>query len=54
MSVGVATEIKIDPEFRVCIPPLRPEELETLKQSILRDGCRDALVVARLVSMLNI
>jgi len=38
-------EIKIDKDFIRWIPPLKPEELEALKDSILRDGCRDPLVV---------
>ncbi|WP_413673066.1 hypothetical protein ACEN9H_29710 [Massilia cellulosiltytica] len=35
----------IDPEFKALIPPLQEEEYAALEQSILRDGCRDALVV---------
>ena len=35
----------IDPEFKALIPPLQQEEYAALEQSILRDGCRDALVV---------
>lgn len=37
--------IKIDPEFKAFIPPLKPEELAQLEQNILSDGCRDPLVV---------
>jgi N6-adenosine-specific RNA methylase IME4 len=37
----------IDPEFRALIPPLAPEELAQLEANILRDGCRDPLVVWR-------
>lgn len=37
--------IKIDPEFRALIPPLAPDELRQLEENILRDGCRDPLVV---------
>jgi ParB family chromosome partitioning protein len=37
--------IKIDPEFKALIPPLAPEELAQLQANILRDGCRDPLVV---------
>jgi N6-adenosine-specific RNA methylase IME4 len=35
----------IDPEFEALIPPLAPEELAQLEANILRDGCRDPLVV---------
>jgi N6-adenosine-specific RNA methylase IME4 len=35
----------IDPEFKALIPPLAPEELAQLEANILRDGCRDPLVV---------
>ena len=37
--------MKIDKEFADLIPPLTPEEYKGLEQSILADGCRDALVV---------
>ncbi len=37
--------IKIDPEFKALIPPLAPDELRQLEENILRDGCRDPLVV---------
>lgn len=37
--------IKIDAEFRDLIPPLTSEEYEGLKESIVKDGCRDALIV---------
>jgi len=39
--------MKIDGEFQAMIPPLTDEEFEGLEQDILRDGCRDALVVWR-------
>jgi len=35
----------IDPEFKALIPPLAAEELAQLEANILRDGCRDPLVV---------
>lgn len=35
----------IDDEFRALIPPQSPEENTALEESILADGCRDALVV---------
>ena len=37
--------ITIDPEFKALIPPLLPEERKGLEESILKEGCRDALVV---------
>lgn len=36
---------KIDKKFAALIPPLRAEERAELERSILREGCRDALVV---------
>jgi hypothetical protein len=38
-------QILIDPEFRSLIPPLTKEELEQLEQNLIKDGCRDALIV---------
>jgi ParB family chromosome partitioning protein len=35
----------IDPEFKALIPPLAPEELAQLEANIIKDGCRDPLVV---------
>ena len=40
-----AKQIHIDPEFRDLIPPLTADEKSLLLASILRDGCRDPLVV---------
>lgn len=37
--------ITIDPEFKSLIPPLTAEEYDGLRDSILKDGCRDALVL---------
>ena len=37
--------IKIEPEFKALIPPLAPDELRQLEENILRDGCRDPLVI---------
>jgi hypothetical protein len=37
--------ITIDPEFKALIPPLAPDELSQLEANILRDGCRDPLVL---------
>lgn len=36
---------KVDKEFQALIPPLTAEELATLTANIIRDGCRDPLVV---------
>ncbi len=41
----VARVPQVDPEFRARIPALRPEEREQLRDNLLRDGCRDPLVV---------
>lgn len=38
-------QINIDPEFKSLIPPLTDEEYDGLRDSILADGCRDALVL---------
>ena len=37
-------ELIRDPEFSRFVPPLSKKELELLEQSILREGCRDAIV----------
>lgn len=37
--------IKIDNEFEKAIPKLRDEEFKMLKDSILKEGCRDPLVI---------
>jgi hypothetical protein len=37
--------LRIDPELQALIPPLRDEERASLEASLVRDGCRDALVV---------
>ena len=37
--------IQIDPEFKALIPPLSTEELAQLEANIIKDGCRDPLVV---------
>lgn len=38
-------QIHIDPEFRDLIPPLSADEKSQLLANVLRDGCRDPLVV---------
>ena len=35
----------IDKEFKTLIPALTDEEYKGLEESILKDGCRDALVL---------
>lgn len=37
--------IRIDPEFKSLIPPLTDEEYDGLRDSLLNEGCRDAIVV---------
>lgn len=39
------TEPRVDPEFTALCPPLTAEEYAILEESILAEGCRDALVV---------
>lgn len=45
MAVADSTQIQIDPEFRALIPPLSSDERSLLEENIVRDGCRDPLVV---------
>lgn len=45
MSVTVLEKLSIDPEFRDLIPAINKDEYELLKESIITEGCRDALVV---------
>jgi hypothetical protein len=44
-SEKVRTRLIIDSDFKVLIPGLSPAEREGLEQDLLRDGCRDPLVV---------
>lgn len=37
--------IQIDSEFKNLIPPLSSEERQGLESSLLKEGCRDALVL---------
>jgi N6-adenosine-specific RNA methylase IME4 len=39
--------VVVDPEFAALIPKSRPDELAGLEESLLAEGCRDALVVWR-------
>ncbi|MBT28285.1 MAG: hypothetical protein CMO01_01400 [Thalassobius sp.] len=41
----IKQEIKILPELRDLIPPLKKEEFEALEENIKANGCRDALLV---------
>lgn len=41
----VRVNITINPEFHALIPPLSSEELQLLEESLLSEGCRDALVL---------
>ena len=38
-------ELVIDSELSVLIPPLTPDEFTKLEDSILTEGCRDAIIV---------
>ena len=38
-------DLVVDLEFKTLIPSLDPNELKDLEESILKEGCRDALVV---------
>ena len=40
-------ELKINPGFRDIIPPLTAEEYEALRESLISEGCRDAIVVGK-------
>ena len=44
---GENLDLKINPEFENLIPPLDEKELFMLKQSLWKEGCRDALVTWR-------
>ena len=41
---NLTKELKINPEFKNLIPPLKEEEYRNLEQSLLEEGCRDAIV----------
>lgn len=43
-DLAVVKELKIKESFRTVIPPLAPEEYQLLEQSIIADGCRDAIL----------
>lgn len=44
-SQNVKKNIKIEPELQSLIPPLSEDELISLEESIIKEGCRDPLVV---------
>ncbi|GAB4477506.1 MAG: hypothetical protein OHK0057_27280 [Thermoflexibacter sp.] len=41
----IKQKISILPELRDLIPPLREEEMQSLEENILKNGCRDSLLV---------
>ena len=41
----LSREPKIDAEFSTLIPPLNADEYSRLEQSIIAEGCRDAIVL---------
>ena len=41
----LSREPRIDTEFSSLIPPLTPEEYSGLEQSIISEGCRDAIIL---------
>jgi site-specific DNA-methyltransferase (adenine-specific) len=45
LIVSSENRLKIDPEFKNLIPPLTAEEYAGLEESILAEGCRDALIL---------
>ena len=45
MSNGSLPQLKIDPEFRDLIRPLLEMEFRLLEESILKDGCREPIIV---------
>ena len=47
MSNMNITELKIDPEFEKLLAPLQKIEWDLLERSILRDGCRDPIIIWR-------
>jgi hypothetical protein len=40
-------DVFVDPKFRKLVPQLTADEREQLEQNLVRDGCRDPLVVWR-------
>jgi hypothetical protein len=44
-GVDKVDNLVIDPEFKNLIPPLTTEEYKQLEENLIKEGCRDALVV---------
>jgi len=44
-AAHAGTAVQVDPGFARLLAPLAPEELTALEQSILAEGCRDALLI---------
>lgn len=44
-STNKRPELKIDPEFKALIRALSEDERKALEESIIKDGCRDAIVI---------
>jgi hypothetical protein len=38
-------EYKINPEFHDLIPPISPEERQLLEESIIKEGCREKIII---------
>ena len=38
-------ELIVNPELKKHIPPLKPDEYQALEQSIIKEGCRDAIII---------
>ncbi len=38
-------ELQIKPEFHNLIPPLSDEEYQLLEESILKEGCREKIII---------
>ncbi len=45
MAEKKLTKLRIDPVFKNLIRPLRPEEFRQLEENIVKEGCRDAIIV---------
>ena len=43
-AMGDSLELQIDDEFASLIPPLTADELSRLEQSIIKEGCREAII----------
>ena len=45
INAKLSRELRIDKELSALIPPLLPDEYVALEQSILVEGCRDAIII---------